>query len=66
MIEIKNLHGNVIHTVDADTLFGADLRGVDLQQANLTEAARASYIARAGFVVVPSAENPAIPERTAA
>jgi uncharacterized protein YjbI with pentapeptide repeats len=35
MIEIKNSRGHVLHTVDADTLIGADLSGLDLTDANL-------------------------------
>jgi len=48
MIEIKNENGDVIYTVDADTLSeanlseanlrGADLRGANLREANLREA----------------------------
>ena len=35
MIEIKNMNGGVIHTVDADTLVGANLSGANLKGANL-------------------------------
>ena len=38
MIEIKNLKGEVIHTLYADTLRRADLRGADLRGADLREA----------------------------
>jgi len=35
MIEIKNKYGGVLRMVDADTLYGADLREADLRGANL-------------------------------
>jgi uncharacterized protein YjbI with pentapeptide repeats len=35
MIDIRHKDGYVLHTVDADTLVGADLGGVDLSGANL-------------------------------
>ena len=38
MIEIKNLKGEVIHTLYADTLRRADLYGADLRRADLRRA----------------------------
>lgn len=38
MIEIKNKDGAVLRTVDADTLYGADLSDADLSGANLSGA----------------------------
>lgn len=39
MIEIKHkLTGEVLHTVDADSLVGADLSGLDLSDADLSHA----------------------------
>ena len=34
-MEIKNIHGEVIYTVDSDTLVGADLTGANLTGVNL-------------------------------
>ena len=38
MIEIKNIDGEVIKTVDSDSLCGAYLRGADLRDADLRDA----------------------------
>ena len=39
MLEIKNwMSGEIIHTYGAGSLAGADLSGLDLRYANLTEA----------------------------
>lgn len=38
MVTIKNIHGDTLHTVDADNLRGAYLHGADLYYADLREA----------------------------
>ncbi len=38
MIEIKNLDGEIIFTLDAESLSGADLSGADLYRADLAGA----------------------------
>lgn len=35
MVQIKDIDGNLLHTLDIETLKDADLRGLDLRRADL-------------------------------